>query len=153
VQPGVSLAELAAIAPPPPLYLVKWYGLGYAEATWETGPDVGDDDAIRAFRLREAPPDALVNVMRLARAARLHSQAWLDGAQRPQPSLSTALERAGVPAAAVAAAAMSNGKVPSMTAVSRPEVRVIMVTRPDSHRVEVDGTAQQPARHSSHRIR
>jgi hypothetical protein len=61
-DPDASL--LAAEHAAQPRYLVKWRGLPYNECTWETGVDVGDDDLIREFRLREALPDdcALIQV-------------------------------------------------------------------------------------------
>jgi trimeric autotransporter adhesin len=90
---AVSADGDAADAPPPPpqvwgslpLYLVKWKGLSYAECTWETGEDVGDDDAIRAFRVREALPDEVVVMQQWTHDALLHNPAWLKGVRKPAP--------------------------------------------------------------------
>jgi len=39
-----------------PVYLVKWKGLSYADATWETKEDIDDDNAIAAYRKRNQIP-------------------------------------------------------------------------------------------------
>ena len=57
VPPVSPTSAIGAATPPQPLYLVKWAGLPYSDCTWEVGLDVGDDDAIRAFRVRESLPD------------------------------------------------------------------------------------------------
>jgi hypothetical protein len=58
---GGALAACADLASQP-RYLVKWRGLPYNECTWESGADVGDDDLLREFRLRESLPDDCVVV-------------------------------------------------------------------------------------------
>ena len=35
------------------LFLVKWKGLGYADCSWETTSNVGDEEAIKDFRNRD----------------------------------------------------------------------------------------------------
>ena len=65
-----------------PLYLVKWKGLSYAECSWETGPDVGDDDVIRAFRIREALPDDLLLMQQWQKEGMLANAVWTKAIKR-----------------------------------------------------------------------
>ncbi|RYY35323.1 hypothetical protein EON62_02575, partial [archaeon] len=86
-QPGLPHDEVLEVGPPAPMYLVKWLSLPYSECTWESGEDVGADDKIRAFRLRELVSDEVVATQSFVAHAMLNNPQWTKALAAPYKPL------------------------------------------------------------------